>query len=388
MAQRITSALKQRSGGWAACMAAAVAASAAATSSTLHADDVRLESGRIGFGHGSGVTSSLLSHFTHQHKTTSVTTERDALLARNNTHRWVQPTTSSSTAVTSPRPLRTKKIQSEYELQGVIGEGGFGRVHVARHRASNAQVAIKRVFKHGTTKDKFLQEVAILRHVSSSNNSGSVLQLRDAFETADAYVLVTELVEGGELYDDLVANGKFDEQRASGLMCEIATALAFLHAKNIVHGDIKPENIMLTNDDNNSSSMRLIDFGQAFHEDKVAERVRAIGSGVGTTAYAAPEFIRKSEAGAAVDVWALGVVLYIVLCGRHPFDPTNDSSDDEIAKRIVVGDFACDSREWLCMSTQAQDLIERMLTVDPSARMTANEVLQHTWVLNGAAASA
>lgn len=346
----------------------------------MRADDAHLEN-RIGFGHG---FTSVLSHFT-QHKTRVA--DHDALLlARNNTHTWVQSGAASSTAMTtSPRQvlLRTKKIQQEYELQGVIGEGGFGRVHVARHRASNAQVAIKRVFKDGTTKEKFMQEVAILRHVRSN---GSVLQLRDAFETADAYVLVTELVEGGELYDDLVTNGKFDEQRASGLTREIASALTFLHAKSVVHGDIKPENIMLCDD--NKTSMCLIDFGQSFREDKMGERKCAIGSGVGTTAYAAPEFICKSEAGAAVDVWAMGVVLYILLCGRHPFDPTNDASDDEIAARVVVGNFACDSREWICMSTQAQDLIERMLTVDPSTRITADEVLQHEWIRNtGAAAS-
>ncbi|GAB9476969.1 Camk protein kinase [Globisporangium polare] len=394
MALRMTSAIRQRSSGWAVCAAAALAASAAATNAHMRSDDAHhLESaGRLG---GGSMTSSVLSYFTtkqHQKARAAGTAECDALLARNNTHRWVQQSASSPASAamaTSPRQhavLRTKKIQSEYELQGVIGEGGFGRVHVARHRASNAQVAVKRVFKDGTTKDKFMQEVAILRHVGSNS---SVLQLRDAFETADAYVLVTDFVEGGELYDDLVTNGRFDEQRASGLTREIASVLAFLHAKSVVHGDIKPENIMLTEDKNKSSSMRLIDFGQAFREDKVGERKRAIGSGVGTTAYAAPEFIHRSEAGAAVDVWALGVVLYIVLCGRHPFDPTNDASDDEIAARIVVSDFDCDSREWICMSPQAQDLIERMLTVDPSARITADEVLQHAWIReSGVTASA
>jgi len=367
--------LKRPSGGWAACMIALAASATAATSAAaLRSDETRLESGRIGFG----TTMHVLSHFTQQQqqqkRNTAVLTsgvaaaEHEALLMARNTHRWVQAST-----------LRTKKIQHEYDMQGVIGEGGFGRVHIARHRATNAQVAIKRVFKEGTTKEKFLQEVAILRHLNGGNSS--VLQLREAFETADAYVLVTELVQGGELYDNLVENGVFDEHRASSLTREIAQTLAFLHTKSVVHGDIKPENILLSETNNkNSSGMRLIDFGQAFREDKVHERVRAIGSGVGTTAYAAPESIRRSEASAAVDVWALGVVLYIVLCGRHPFDPTNDSSDDEMTTRILAGDFECDSREWECMSEQARDLIQRMLTVDASARITAEEVLAHEWI--------
>ncbi|GMF33353.1 unnamed protein product [Phytophthora lilii] len=267
--------------------------------------------------------------------------------------------------------LARSRLQQEYDLEGVIGEGGFGLVHVGRHRASNARVAIKRVSKQLTSKEHFLQEVEILQQVGGTHN---VLQLREAFETSDAYVLVTELVQGGELYDDLVEHGVFGEQRAKALVRELAVALEYLHSKHVVHADLKPENILLANDEH--TSMRLIDFGQSFRlYDESGCKMDAC-----TTAYASPEFIRHRESGCAMDVWALGVVLYIVLCGIHPFDPTDDATDEELQQQILKGDFDRDSAGWACMSDSARDLVRRMLTVDPEQRISAAQVLQHEWI--------
>jgi calcium/calmodulin-dependent protein kinase-4/calcium/calmodulin-dependent protein kinase I len=289
--------------------------------------------------------------------------------------------------------LPTKPIQREYELQGVVGEGGFGCVHAAWHRATNTRVALKRVFKASTTRAKFLQEVAILRHVcrpsDSENASGSgasgVLQLHDAFETADAYVLVTELVPGGELFDAVVETGALTESCASTLTRDVAATLAFLHAKRVVHGDVKPENILLSD---RGSSTRLIDFGQAFRDDmNNRNNDKEETFTVGTTAYAAPEVLSRGDASAAADAWALGVVLYIMLCGRHPFDETNDASDEEMAARIRVGAFACESTHWQQLSAPARDLVQRLLTVDPRVRLTAEQVLQHEWIVSTSSAS-
>lgn len=266
--------------------------------------------------------------------------------------------------------LARSRLQQEYDLEGVIGEGGFGLVHVARHRASNARVAVKRVPKQRTTKESFLQEVAILRQVGGTHN---VLQLRDAFETQDAYVLVTELVQGAELYDDLVEHGVFGEQRAKALVRELAVALQYLHSKHVVHADLKPENILLADD--KETGMRLIDFGQSFRLHDARRKVDAC-----TTAYASPEFIEHRESSCAMDVWALGVVLYIVLCGLHPFDPTDDASDEELQRRILKGDFDRESAGWACMSDSARGLVCRMLNVDPEQRISAAQVLEHEWL--------
>jgi calcium/calmodulin-dependent protein kinase I len=216
-----------------------------------------------------------------------------------------------------------------------------------------------------------MQEVEILKQVGGTHN---VLELREAFETSDAYVLVTELVQGGELYDDLVEHGVFGEQRAKALVRELAVALEYLHSKQVVHADLKPENILLAND--KETSMRLIDFGQSFrlHDDS-GKKMDAC-----TTAYASPEFIKHRESGCAMDIWALGVVLYIVLCGLHPFDPSDDATDEELQQRILKGAFDGDSAGWACMSDSARDLVQRMLTVNPALRISAAQVLEHEWV--------
>ncbi|TMW65736.1 hypothetical protein Poli38472_008378 [Pythium oligandrum] len=266
-----------------------------------------------------------------------------------------------------------------YNVGSVIGRGGFGLVHLGRDNASNAPVAIKRVCKKTTSKEKFLQEVEILRTMGGSHN---VVELCDAFETDDAYVLVTELVDGQELFDHLMDNGVFTENQAQSFVREVAQTLSYLHAHDVVHGDIKPENILLSA---SSSSIRLIDFGQSFRANDRSERQRSVGSGVATMAYAPPEVIRGAksateETGRAIDMWALGVVLYIILCGYHPFDPENGVADDVLRSRILTGEMDCSSPEWLALSSEARDLIQRLLHADPATRCSAEEVLTHVWL--------
>ncbi|CAH0482390.1 unnamed protein product [Peronospora belbahrii] len=276
-------------------------------------------------------------------------------------------------SIVSSWHLSRSRLQQDYDVEGVIGEGGFGLVHMGRHKASNARVAIKRMSKKLTTRNNFLQEVEILKQVGGTHN---VLELRDAFETVDAYVLVTELVQGRELYDDLVEHGVFSEQRAKELVRELAVTLNYLHSKYVVHADVKLENILLAND--KQTGLRLIDFGQSFrlyHEN--SHKMDTC-----TTAYASPEFINHRESGCAMDVWSLGVVLYIVLCGLHPFDPLDDATDEEIQQRILKGNFDQESVGWLCMSDSARSLLRQMLTVDPAKRISAARVLEHDWIIS------
>ncbi|CAI5747338.1 unnamed protein product [Peronospora destructor] len=266
--------------------------------------------------------------------------------------------------------VRHSRLQQDYDVEGVIGEGGFALVHVGRHKASNARVAIKQMSKQLTTKENFLQEVEILKQVGGTHN---IVELREAFETSDAYVLVTELVQGEELYDDLVEHGVFGEQKAKELVRELAVTFQYLHSKHVVHADVKPENILL-----DQTGLRLIDFGQSFQLDH--ENVHKMNAC--TTAYAPPEFINHRETGCAMDVWSLGVVLYIVLCGFHPFDPSDDATDEEIQQRILTGNFDQESIGWICMSDSARNLVREMLAVDPEKRISAAQVLEHKWIVN------
>lgn len=305
-----------------------------------------------------------------------------ALVARqqhHQRHHWTSPVISSS-VIKQQLPV-CADVRQHYRIDNELGRGGFGLVHLGRDKQSDEAVAIKRVCKQTTSKDKFLQEVEILRAMGGRHN---IVGLCEAFETKDAYVLVTELVDGQELFDHLVSNGVFTQSRAQTLTRDIAQTLAYLHSNGVVHGDLKPENILLSR----KSSMRLIDFGQSFREHISSERTRCMGSGVATVAYAAPEVLsqhaknssRTPEAGSAIDMWGLGVVLYIVLCGYHPFDPQNDASDSELAKRIRSGRFETQSAEWKTLAPQARDLIQKLLQVEPTERITAEEALTHEWL--------
>lgn len=273
--------------------------------------------------------------------------------------------------------LPRRALAGEYELQGVIGEGGFAQVLAGRHRASSERVAIKRVAKARTSRAQFLREVDMLRR---ARGAPGVPALREAFETREAFVLVTELVRGGELFDRLVRRGAFEEAEARALALELARALAHLHAQAVVHADLKPENILLTAERaDGGCEPRIVDFGQAFRADQQPDLVA--GDAVYTLAYAPPERLGAAAgpAGRAVDVWALGVVLYIVLCGHHPFDPADDATDEQLAARIRAGAVDREAAGWKRLSAGARELIDAMLSVDPALRPTAEQVLAHSW---------
>jgi CRP-like cAMP-binding protein len=198
--------------------------------------------------------------------------------------------------------------------------------------------------------------------------------------------LVFELLDGGELYEHLTRNGAYSEHRAAILVGQVADALAFLHQANLVHGDLKPENLVLAKD---GSSVKLCDFGSCVGLDpKDGMFTLQAHRPVGTVAYAAPELLtpatKTSRASGKVDVWSLGVVLYVILSGSHPFDPDNEiSTDEELLPQIVKCEYDFDSPVWSKISEDAKSLIRAMLDKDPAKRISAREILDHPWVKSG-----
>ncbi|RHY17830.1 hypothetical protein DYB25_006494 [Aphanomyces astaci] len=283
----------------------------------------------------------------------------------------VQADSSASGSMLIQQPLETR-----YGVQKTIGRGGFAHVVAGWEKGSNAPVAIKRVSKTLTSKAKFVHEVSILQQLQGTNH---VVQLKDAFEAPDDWILVTEYVPGGELFDRLVQHGTFSEQHAKSIARDLAETLITLHAQRLVHGDVKPENILLDSANDDSARMILIDFGLSF---RASEGGCHSWDGSGTVAYAAPEVLNQSaNVTSAIDMWALGVVLFVVLAGYHPFDVASELSDAAVRLAILQGDFDFNhAASWAHISDDAKDLIRRLIVVDPAARLTAEQVLAHPWL--------
>jgi len=190
-----------------------------------------------------------------------------------------------------------------------------------------------------------------------------------------------ELLTGGELFDRIVAKGSFSEREASEVTKNVTDAIAYIHKIGIVHRDLKPENLLFLNKDGDSP-IKITDFGLAkFRANNGVEMHTACG----TPGYVAPEVLKSENYTKAVDMWSLGVILYILLCGFPPFYHPKTA---ELYKLIKKGEFDFPAPYWTDISDSAKDLVRKLLTVDPKKRYTAEQVLQHPWVKGSTAKAA
>ncbi|KAI9735820.1 MAG: hypothetical protein M1834_001285 [Cirrosporium novae-zelandiae] len=192
--------------------------------------------------------------------------------------------------------------------------------------------------------------------------------------------LVTDLALGGELFDRICRKGSYYESDAAELIRATLSAVAYLHDHGIVHRDLKPENLLFRTPEDNADLL-IADFGLSRIMDE--EQFHVLTTTCGTPGYMAPEIFKKTGHGKPVDIWAIGVITYFLLCGYTPFD--RDSNLEEM-QAILIADYSFTPVEyWRGVSLSARDFIKRCLTIDPRARMTAHEALQHAWIKeNGA----
>lgn len=187
--------------------------------------------------------------------------------------------------------------------------------------------------------------------------------------------LVTDLALGGELFDRICRKGSYFESDAADLIRATLSAVAYLHDHGIVHRDLKPENLLFRTPEDNADLL-IADFGLSRIMDE--EQFHVLTTTCGTPGYMAPEIFKKSGHGKPVDVWAIGVITYFLLCGYTPFD--RDSNLEEM-QAILVADYSFTPLEyWRGVSVQARQFIKRCLTIDPTARMTSHEALSHPWI--------
>lgn len=263
------------------------------------------------------------------------------------------------------------EVLEEYDVGRVIGDGNFAVVRECVHRKSGQQFALKIIEKEKCRGKEHMiaSEVAILRKVNHPN----IVHLYAEFDYTLQLFLVMEYVKGGDLFDSIAAANKFNERDSATLTRHLASALSYLHQRRIVHRDIKPENLLVDIDPAGNRILKLGDFGLA---QEVTVPLYMV---CGTPIYVAPEILAETGYGLKVDIWAAGVILYIMLCGFPPFvSATNDQ--EELFDLILSGVFEFPSPYWDEVSDPARELVASMLQVDQELRFSAEDVLDHPWL--------
>uniref|UniRef100_A0A8C5GIU1 Serine/threonine-protein kinase DCLK2 n=1 Tax=Gouania willdenowi TaxID=441366 RepID=A0A8C5GIU1_GOUWI len=274
-------------------------------------------------------------------------------------------------ALNGNRSVSSSVINDKYKVGKVIGDGNFAVVKECVERSSGQEFALKVIDKARCSGKEHLieNEVAVLRRVRHP----SIIQLIEVDETPSQLFLVMELVKGGDLFDAITSSMKYSERDASAMVFNLAGAIKYLHRMNIVHRDIKPENLLVCEYPDGTKSLKLGDFGLATVVEGPLYTV------CGTPTYVAPEIIAETGYGLKVDIWAAGVIAYILLCGFPPFRSENNVQE-ELFDQILRGKLEFPSPDWDAVSLSAKMLISQMLQVNVDARFTAEEVLSHPWV--------
>lgn len=258
------------------------------------------------------------------------------------------------------------RLEDFYDVGKEIGRGAFSIVKEGVNKKTGQKVAIKSIRTRYIKNKLLLREIDIMKKVGTHPN---ILKLYEVFETNNFLYLVLELVTGGELFDQIVARGEYSEQDASGLVRQIISAVAHLHANGIAHRDLKPQNLLCAGalgDD-----IRMADFGLSKMFDQGEYLVTCCGS----PEYVAPEVLECKPYDKACDLWSVGVITYVLLTGCFPFWDKNNAVLYEKIRKVEYG-WPSQSK----ISAEAKDLIRHLIEKNPEKRYTAEQALQHPWV--------
>lgn len=263
-------------------------------------------------------------------------------------------------------------ITNKYDLGRTLGDGNFAIVRQSKLKAGSGEYAMKVIDKPKLRGKEHMveNEIEIMKDCHHHN----IVKLYEEYETSDKIYLVMELVKGGDLFDAITQSVKFGEVDSARMVKDLCNALFYLHSRSIVHRDLKPENLLVHRNKDGSISLKLADFGLAM---EVKEPIFTV---CGTPTYVAPEILSEIGYGLEVDMWAVGVITYILLCGFPPFR-SPDRNQTELFEFIKAGEYEFLSPYWDNISPYAKDLIEHLLVVDKKKRYTAIETLSHPWIL-------
>ncbi|EJD51983.1 Pkinase-domain-containing protein [Auricularia subglabra TFB-10046 SS5] len=284
----------------------------------------------------------------------------------------LSPQLSQTAPAAMPAP---QTVPCQYRTGKTLGSGTYAVVKEAVHIKTGKYYACKVINKKLMEGREHMvrNEIAVLKKVSSGHRN--IVTLHDYFETAHNLYLVFDLCTGGELFDRICAKGNYYEADAADLVRTILKAVQYIHNCGIVHRDLKPENLLFRSPAEDADIM-IADFGLSRVMDD--EKFKLLTEICGTPGYMAPEIFRKLGHGKPVDIWAMGVITYFLLCGYTPFD--RDTQQEEM-EAIIAGDYKFEPKEyWANVSDVARDFVRTLLNVDPTKRPSAAQALEHPWL--------
>lgn len=269
--------------------------------------------------------------------------------------------------------IKDRSFEETYTVGKELGSGATSKVFKCVHNGTGQSWAVKIINKKVDRK-VVRTEIGILLKIRHEN----VIRMKEIYETPTQILLVLELVTGGELFERIVNRGHYSEKDAALAVKEMLVAVKYLHENGIIHRDLKPENLLYENL-SPDAKLKIADFGLS----KIIGPQVTTNTVCGTPGYCAPEVVKGKMYDQRVDIWSIGVIAYILLCGYEPF---YDEDEQVMYKKIVKGDYEFDSPYWDNITENAKDLINKLLKVDTKERLTAEMALKHPWV-RGIAAS-
>jgi serine/threonine protein kinase len=255
-----------------------------------------------------------------------------------------------------------------------LGEGIFGVVKLGLYKKTKERVAIK-IIKKESTKQNDMELVRTEIDIMKLCHHPNIVRLLDHFENAEYIFIVMEYIAGGDLSEYMKKNKyNFSEERVAQIIYQITQGLKYLHHFGIIHRDLKPDNIMLT-ESNEKGIVKIMDFGLS----KILGKNERSIEGFGTLTFVAPEVLIRTPYNKEIDIWSLGVTLYLMLSGTLPFDDENDN-EEKIAKLAVYSEVKFPKNIWGTRSGEVIDLIKRCLNKEPKYRIKVDDILNHEWI--------
>jgi len=260
-----------------------------------------------------------------------------------------------------------------YDVKEKLGNGKFGLVKLGIHKKSGRKVAVKVMNK----KDMTNQDLELVRteiEILKICQHPHIIRIYDVFENTEFIYIIMEYCSGGDLFSYLEKRGfRLPEPKAAALIHKLSAAVFYLHSYGITHRDLKPENILMT-DTSEEADIRLLDFGLS----KIIGPNETCNEPYGTLSYVAPEILLEKPYTKAVDVWSIGIITYLLLCGCLPFD--DEKSEREIARQTIHDPVPYHSSIWKKLSPEAKIFVDNLLNKDPKKRMLIKDILEHPWI--------